>query len=134
MNDLQTNSGPSLAQLVSGIASDVQELIKQQFALLRCEIREGSRRAAQAALLLAVGAGVLGLGVILLCFMLVHLLAWAAPALPLWVCYCIVGVMIGALGGALVYTGICRFRSAALAPDQSAEALKENLRWLRNPK
>ena len=119
--------------LVSGIVNDAQELIKQQLALFRRELEDGVRRAKLAVVFLAVGAGIFGLGGILLCFTLVHLLSWAARELPLWACYCIVGTPIALFGAGLLFAGIRQFRSS-LMPEQSAEALKENLQWLRNPK
>ena len=132
MNDLQPERA-SLTELVSGIVKDVQELIKHQLALFRNDLQEGSRQTKQAALLLTLGSGVLGIGGVLLSFALVYLLVWAAPALPLWASYGCIGVPVAILGGALFYAGINRFRSN-LVPEQSTEALKENLQWLRNPK
>jgi len=134
MNDLHTGSEVSLTQLVSGIITDAQELLKQQLALIRQEVKEDFHKTKEAGLALLGGAVIALVGGILLCLMLVYLLSWAAPDLPLWICFGLVGAPIAALGGALVYTGIAKFRSFNPLPDQSAQELKENVKWITNPK
>lgn len=131
---LQTDTSPSLTQLVSGIVADSQELIKQQWALLRHELKDDLRKTKEASTALAVGAGLAGVGGLLLCHLLVHLVSWAAPTWPLWVCYGVVGVPIATAGAALFYMGINKFKALNPLPDQSAQALKENMRWITNPK
>jgi len=133
-NDVHAAGGASLTELVTGIVNDAQELMRQQLALLRSELQESSRKTKQAAILLVVGAGVLALGGLMAAFALVYLLAWAAPSLPLWACYLIVGVPMLLAGGGLFASGTAQLRSTNLLPDQSTQALKENWQWLRNPK
>jgi len=125
--------GPSVTGLVSDILSDAQELVKQQVALVRAEIKADFRRTVQAALLLAVGAGVLIPAVFLLCNMLVYVLHELA-GLPLWGSYGLVGGVFTLLGAALILIGVQRFRSFNPLPDQSVAAFKENVRWMTNPK
>jgi hypothetical protein len=71
------------------------------------------------------------MGGILLGLMLVHLLNLA---LPIWSCYAIVGIVFAASGAALIYAGKKQFESFNPLPDQSIGALKENVRWVMNPK
>ena len=82
------------ASLLSGILSDLQHLVEQQFQLTRREIEDEIRQRAIAAAVFALGVTILFLGAIVFCVGLVHLLHWAAlpggtdPAwLPLWACY-----------------------------------------------
>jgi hypothetical protein len=125
---------PSVTELVRGIIDDAQDLIKQQGEMLRQEIRADLRRTRQGLTVLGVGAGVGVLAAVLLSLTLVHLLAWASPELPLWVCYGIVAVILAAAGGALIYAGIAKFQSFNPLPDESAEALKETLQWRTKPR
>lgn len=125
---LPTETGPSLTQLVSGIVADSQELVKQQWALLRHEVQDDFRKTKEASAALAMGAVLASIGGLLLCHLLVHLVAWAAPAWPLWVCYGAVGAPIAGAGALLLYTGIAKLKSLNPLPDQSAQALKENMR------
>ena len=132
-NDLQTGSQPSVTSLVSGIASDLQELLAQQLALFKAEFESDLTRTKDAALVLAGGMGVAVVAGILLCLTLVHLLQWATE-LHLWACYAIIGGGLGLVGGTMVYVGKKRFESFNPLPDQSVRALKENVQCLTNPK
>src|SRR5437870_13376291 len=133
-NDLRTNGEPSLTGLVTGIVNDAQDLLKQQLALFKQEIKDDVRRTKEAALSLSVGLGMVVVGGLLFCAMLVHLLNWAVPVLPLWSCYGIVSSAFLACGRALFYAGRRRFESFNPLPEQSVGALKENLQWIMNPK
>jgi hypothetical protein len=134
MNDLQTDPEVSVTQLVGGIIADAQKLIEQQLALLRHEVKDDLHKTKEAGLFLIWGLAIGLVGGILLSFMLVQLLSWAAPELPLWVCYGIGGAPITALGGALFCAGIHKFKSFNPLSDQSAQALKETMQWKTNPR
>jgi hypothetical protein len=125
--------GQSMTGLVSGIVSDAQELVKQQVALVRAEIKSDFQRTVNAVVMLAVGATALVPAVFLLCNMFVYMLVELAR-LSVWASYGIVGGVFALLGAALVMVGVQRFRSFNPLPDQSAEAIKENVRWMTNPK
>ena len=134
MNVLQSDSEVSVTQLVSGIITDGQKLIKQHLALLRHELKDDLHKTKEAGLLLIWGSVIALVGGILLSFMLVQLLTWAAPGLPLWVSYGIVGAPITALCGALFFAGIQKFKSVDPLPDHSVQAFKETIQWKTNPK
>jgi hypothetical protein len=128
-----TPDGQSVTGLVSGIVADAQEMIKQQVALVRAELKADFHRAVRAAVLLACGAVAAIPAAILLCFMVVYLLHEPA-GLPLWASFLIVGGVFAILSGVLIGVGVQRFRSFNPLPDQSVEAFKENVRWMTTPK
>ncbi len=136
--NLQTHSeldtDPGLAALLSGIFHDIQELLKQQMRLFKHEIHSDLRKSGEAALSLAAGASVLAAGVGLLCFMLVYLLNWAVPALPLWCCFGLVGAVLLGIGAGLTWYGRSQFRSFNPLPEESLAALRENLEWTTKPR
>jgi Putative Actinobacterial Holin-X, holin superfamily III len=134
MNDLQTESEVSVTQLLNGIITDAQKLIKQQLTLLRHEVKEDLHKTKEAGLSLISGTMIVLVGCILLSFMLVELLAWTAPALPLWVSYGTVGAPITVLGVALFCAGVRKLNSINPLPDQTVQALKETVRWKTNPR
>jgi len=134
LNDLETDHGPSITGLVTGIVNDAQELIKQQMTLFRHELQVDMRKTKEGALSLGAGLGVACIGGILLAFMLVHLLQALAPGLPLWGCYGLVGGVLVVLGGVLCYAGKKIFDSFSPLPDESIQALKENVRWITKAK
>jgi len=125
--------GQSVTGLVSGIVADAQELMKQQVALVRAELKADFRRTVRAATLFAVG-GLLAIpALFLLCNMFVFMLHELA-GLKVWASYGIVGGAFILLSAVLVAVAIQRFRSFNPLPDQSVEAFKENVRWMTNPK
>jgi protein-S-isoprenylcysteine O-methyltransferase Ste14 len=130
-NDLQTSpEHGSLTSLLTGIVNDAQELFKQQLALFKTEVQEDMRKTREAATSLALGAVVALIGVILLCFMLVHLLhAVTDPQWPLWACYGTVGGAVVVIGAVLLGLAYARFKSFNPLPDKTAAALQENLEW-----
>jgi hypothetical protein len=133
-SNLHTEGGAGVTQLVSGIIGDAQELMKQQLALFRHEVQEDFRKTKEAALSLICGVATFQIGAVLLCFMLVHLISYLAPRLPLWGCFGIVGAALAAIGGAIFAAAVARFKSFNPLPDESARALKENVQWMSNQK
>ena len=131
--DLQTQNEPSLTELVKGIVDDVQDLTKQQFALLKQELKEDMRKTGQAAMPMAVGLPIAFVGVLILAIALSQLLDWVFPALPLWLAYGIVGVVFTVAGVGLFLAGQKKIESFNPLPDRSLEALKENVQCLTNP-
>jgi hypothetical protein len=131
MADQVQGSEPSVTSLVTGIINDGQELIKQQIALVRTEIHDDLHKTKEAALSLVIGLGTALLGIVLLCWGIVYLLSWATNW-PAWAWFLIVGGVIAITGGALIYAGKKRFESFNPLPDQSAEALRENVQWITN--
>ena len=131
-SDLHTEDGVSVTSLLRGIVSDAQDLIQQQLSLFRAEIKDDFRRTV--GILIAIGSGVslVAIGGTLLCFMLVHLLASFAPALPLWGCFGIVGACVALVGGLIAYVAFAKFKTFNPLPDESVQALKENVQWIQN--
>jgi hypothetical protein len=139
-NDLQSPPEPSVSSLVSGIIDDAQELLKQQVTLFRQEILTDLKKTRDASSAVAAGAAVCIPGALAFCLMIAHLLHWlTSPAgsdpasIPLWACYAIAGALFAVVGGGLIYAGIRKFESFNPLPEQSVEALKENVQWLTNP-
>jgi uncharacterized membrane protein YqjE len=126
-------NGESVTGLVSGIVADAQELIKQQVALLRAEIKAEFQRTIRALVMLAIGALAAVPAVFLICNMLVYMLHELA-GLPVWAGYGIVGGVFAVLSAVFIGVGVRRFRSFHPLPDRSVEAFKENVRWMTNPK
>jgi hypothetical protein len=132
---------PSMTTLVSGIVSDMQDLVKQQLLLTRREIEEDLRKTTEAASLFAWGTGFVLLGAITLCLMLSNLIHWLASppgmdpaAFPLWACHGVVGAVLLVLGGVLMGVGRQRLKTVHPLENPATEALQENVQWLTTPK
>jgi hypothetical protein len=132
-SNLQTDSGPSLGGLVSGIIQDAQVLMNQQLTLFKQEVREDFQKTRDAMGLLIVAGAVLVVGSTLLSLMLVHLLFWLAPDLHLWGCYLIVGGAISLVGVGMAVLGWQQLKTVNPVPEQTAKALEENLEWKTKP-
>jgi Putative Actinobacterial Holin-X, holin superfamily III len=74
---------PALPRLVSGIINDAQDMAKQQFILLKHEVRADLRRGVSAIAGFATGACFGFVGILFLALRLCHLLQWIVPTLPL---------------------------------------------------
>jgi hypothetical protein len=136
---------PTLTATLKGILDDMLELVKQQIAMLKAEIRADIRKLLAAVIPLACGVGPMLLGGLMLCFALVHLIHWAttpagqsldAAHVPLWGCYAIVAGAFLLVGGTLLGIGILRLKHMPTLGGESAKALEENIQWImnRNPK
>jgi hypothetical protein len=120
-----------LTTLLSEIVSDSQKLISQQVELFRLELMGEVQKAKTAAFSLGAGLGLVAAGGLLSTQMLVHLLH-RSTRLPLWACYGILAGLLGAAGAKLIDSGGKEISELQLThPSQTAEALKENLRWLK---
>lgn len=114
--------------LVSGILSDVQQILAQQMRLLRLEIRDDLHKARTGAIVLGAGLGILAVGGLLLCVML-PLLLGALTGWPQWICFGIFGVLFLFIGGGAAYAAMKKFQGAASLPE-STTTVKENLACL----
>ena len=133
--DLHNEQSASVTTLVSGIAHDAQELMKQQFELLKAEVRDDFRKVRDASEMLGAGAGLALMGGILLTLMLVYLLEFLfLPHLPLWACFGIVALVFIVGGACLYLVGKRSLDKVNPLPDKTAEALKENVQWITKPK
>jgi len=130
--NFQTESGTSVTELVTGIVHDAQTLLEQQLALFKQEMREDIQKTRDAITSLALSSGLLLVGAILLSLMLVHLLFWLVPSLPLWACFGIVGGVLAVLGGILGFQAQEQLRTVNPA-EKTAKGLKENLEWKTKP-
>lgn len=132
--DVRNAPGVGITTLVTDIISDAQDLIRQQLALFRQEVRDDLRKTRDGAVALAAGVGVVAVGGLLLLVMVPLLLNWLVPSIPLWGCFGTVGAVAAAVGAALLYVGVQRFKAIHPLSDQAALGLKENLQWTTHPK
>lgn len=121
---------PSIAVLLSGIISDMRNLVVQELRLAKLEIGEDLRRVKAAVAVLAIGGAILALGAVLLILMLVHLLD-AVTELPLWGAYGIVAAVMLAIGIGILIAGKKKAEQVGLVPQETAEAIKEDVGWIK---
>jgi len=131
--NLQTESGQGVGELVKGILDDAQELISQQFTLLKHEVRQDFRNLREGMAFLLLASGILLVAAVLLGLMLVHLVHYLAPSWPEWVNYGLVGGGFAAVGAGLALLGRQKLSTKNVLPEETAKALTENLEWKTKP-
>jgi len=121
----------SVSQLISGIVSDAQVLVRQEIALARQEISEEISNAKQAGIKLGIAGGVLAIGGLLLILALAQaiadLLNW-----PTWAGYALVGVGLAIVGYFLFSAAQKQIKDVRPIPEQTVETLKENVEWIKD--
>jgi hypothetical protein len=119
-----------VAQLLTGLMQDAQQLLRHEVALAIYELRGELRTTIRAVLYLSLGLGLAALGGWLLILMLVHLLQ-ALTGLPLWACYGLVGGLFAGIGVVLLVLGKRRLAPRHLVPQHTVDTMKENVQWLK---
>jgi hypothetical protein len=120
----------SVGELIGNISNDLSTLFRQEVELAKAELKQEASKAGKAAGMLG-GAGFAGhLAVVLLSFALVFALGnvmdlgWAAL---------IVAVIWGIIGAVLYVNGRKRLKTVDPVPRRTADTLKEDAQWLKNP-
>jgi len=128
-NESQHTAEPSMAVLLGGIVNDAKELLVQEVALTKLEVRDELRRAKSAAIPLGIAIGIVAAGGVLLSVMLVQVLA-VFTEIPLWGCYGIVGSGLVVLGGVVLAVGKLPAEELDVASQPTVKTRKENAQWL----
>jgi hypothetical protein len=119
----------SIASLVRGIMVDLRELVREELALARVEIKEQAGRARLAAASLGAAVMALALGA---AFLLVAVAVGIADLLdwPVWAGFLITALLLSVIGATLLGVGRKRLRSFKAVPEETVRTLKENSEWI----
>jgi protein-S-isoprenylcysteine O-methyltransferase Ste14 len=123
-------SEPGIGELIGEITSDLSRLFRQEVDLAKAEMRQEAKKAGKGAGMLAGAAIAALLVLILLSFALVYALDAIMP--QGWAAF-IVAVLWAIIGFALFTMGRKQMKTVDPVPRQTAETLKEDAQWLRNP-
>ena len=128
MSPPPSSSDQSVGELVSGIASDLSTLMRQELDLAKVEVKQEVSKAGKAAGMLG-GAGLAGWMVALfLSFTLVYLLDSAIDAG--WAAL-IVALIWAIIGAVLFVIGRNRLKAVDPTPHRTVETVKEDVEWLK---
>jgi uncharacterized membrane protein YqjE len=128
MTNVERSDVPSLAETVSGLASDVQHLLRGEVNLARAELEEKATRIGHAGIWLMAGGLLAFSGLIIL---LQGIATALAISLPPWAAFVIVGGVVVVVGAILARLGAGMMSAASLAPDRTAENLSRDAQLVK---
>ncbi|HLL65223.1 MAG TPA: phage holin family protein [Micromonosporaceae bacterium] len=120
----------SIGQLISDISDDLSRLFRQEVALAKAEMKQEAGKAGKAAGMLG-GAGVAG-HIVLLVLTFAFIAALSNVMDPAWAAL-IAAAIWGVIGFVLYSAGRKKLATVNPVPQQTAETLKEDAQWIRNP-
>jgi hypothetical protein len=115
--------------MFADLTREAKLLVQQEIHLAKTELAQNASRLVPSVTMVVAGGliaygGVLAIvGAAVLGLIALGLAAWAAALLG--------GLVIAAIGYALIRAGMASFRPKDLTPRQTIETLKEDARWLR---
>ncbi|MGI4798199.1 MAG: phage holin family protein [Janthinobacterium lividum] len=113
----------SIGQILGGLATDIQDLIRGEISLARAELNQKLERVILAAIWLVGGALLAFAGLVVV---LQGVAAALALVLPTWAASLIVGVAIVVIGALLARFGLAMLSLKTLMPDRMAASLRKD--------
>ena len=128
MSQNRSGDSPSLGDLVGGLASDIQDLVRGEIALGRAELEQKLDRVILAAIWLLGGALLAFAGLVVL---LLGVAAILALMMSVWLALLIVGVIVVGVGAAFAKSGLAMLSLKTLTPDRTAANLQKDAQLLK---
>jgi uncharacterized membrane protein YqjE len=119
----------SFTDVLEDIVGNVQHIIRSEVRLAKAEIQEETVKAGKAARIAGSGAvlGLYAVGFLLLtCFFVLEM------AVTAWLAALIVALVVGAVAGVLINSGIKSIKRVNPRPERTINSLKENVEWVKN--
>jgi hypothetical protein len=121
--------GKSIGELVSELTREVRMLLRQELELFSAEMKEKLVTVAKDAV--AIGAGAI-LGYTGFLVLVAGIVLALATFMPAWAAALLVAAAIIATGFALALKGSKELTHLAKKPEQTAETLKETVKWAKS--
>jgi hypothetical protein len=116
----------SVGGLLKSALDDVRDLIREEIALARAEIRQEASKLTTAAVQFGIGGAAIWFAAMFLLFA-VALGTATALAWPTWTGFALVAVVLGIMGAVLLMSGRSALRKIRPLP-RTIESVKENFR------
>jgi uncharacterized membrane protein YqjE len=121
---------PSIGELLKRVTNDTTELMRQEVALAKVEIRASLTMLVQDATKAGLGVGLALVGVLALTAFLIAGLGGLLND-RYWLAALIVGVVFLAIGMVLARNALSEIKRRGLVPDQTAESLRGDAAWAK---
>ena len=128
MSSAEPGAPPSLGQIASGLAGDVQDLVKGELALARAEFDQKLHG------LLGGGIALIGGALVAFAGLVVFLEGGAAILamwIPAWAALLIIGAVIVLVGGLIARAGLAKLSLKNITPDRTTASLSKDARILK---
>ena len=119
----------SLGELFGDLMCETSNLVRQEVQLAKTEMTQKAAIVGKS-LGLAIAGALLGLGAFG-AFVATMILLLVKFGLDAWLAALIVTAVLGGLAAMLALMGIGAIKKASLAPQQTIEALKEDVQWAK---
>jgi uncharacterized membrane protein YqjE len=120
---IKPEAPPTLGETVTGLASDIQDLVRGEIRLARAELDQKLHHLIGATIGLTGGALVGFAGLVVLLQGIVVALAIVIPA---WAAFLVVGIVIAIIGVVLVRSSLALISLKNLSPDRTAASLQKD--------
>lgn len=118
----------SLGEIIGGLATDIQDLVRGEIALARAELDQKFERVTAAAVWLVGGALFAFAGLVVFAQ---GIAAALALVLPVWAAALIIGIVIIIVGGLAARSGLAMLSLRSLTPDRTAASLQKDARVVK---
>ncbi|MGB3633842.1 MAG: phage holin family protein [Rubrobacteraceae bacterium] len=117
----------SMGELVGDLYQGASNLISLEIELAKTELSQKASRVGKNVGFLVAGGAIAYAGFLALIFAIIAILA---TFMPTWLSALIVALLVLAVGGALVMSGIKTLQQESVAPQKTLETLKEDKEWM----
>ena len=118
----------SLGELFADLSRETTTLVRQEVELAKTEMTQKASRVLKNVGFLAIGGAVAYAGFLAIIAAVIILLA---AILPWWLSALLVGIVIAAIGGFLIWKGLDALKKEDLVPRETLETLKEDQEWAK---
>ena len=119
----------SLGELLSELSQETETLVREEIALAKAELSQKASQAGRDVGFLAAGGAVAYAGFLALIAALI--LGLGQLGLTWWVSALVVGIVIAAIGGYLVWKGIDDLRQGSVMPQETIKSVQEDVTWTK---
>jgi len=130
MEITQTRDDRSLGELFAELTREIVTLVRQEAALAKTEMSEKASRIGKHIGMMAVGGAVAYAGLLAILAGIIITLAQQTE-MEWWASALLVGAIVAAVGGFLVWKGLDALKHVDMAPRETIETLKEDKQWVR---
>ena len=125
----QTRDDRSLGELFGDLTRSMSTLVRQEIDLARTEMTARAGRLSRGAAMVGVGGALLYAA--FFGAMTALILGLVAIGLDPWVAALLVTIVVAAVGGLLVATGLEALKKADLVPRRTIESVREDADWAK---